>query len=118
MMWLYMVGLLTCLFLIGSHMCDDCDLWGSIITILYSHWRDAFTLEREYCIGSFQGGHSRVKTQMLRDVAERNNVLWKMGGMKLDCDISLENGLQYAMKFGIPLEEEWPLDNSVRPMGI
>lgn len=47
-----------------------------------------------------------LKARMLRDVAERNSVLWKMGGMKPDCDISLEDGLKCAMKFGIPFEEE------------
>ncbi|KAM2251027.1 hypothetical protein ACFX1S_005717 [Malus domestica] len=45
-----------------------------------------------------------LKARMLRDVAERNSVLWKMGGMKPDYVISLKDGLQYAMKFGIPLE--------------
>ncbi|KAM1531535.1 hypothetical protein ACFX15_005389 [Malus domestica] len=47
-----------------------------------------------------------LKARMLRDVAERNSVLWKMGVMKPDYDISLEDGLRYAMKFDIPLEEE------------
>ncbi|RXH85207.1 hypothetical protein DVH24_041975 [Malus domestica] len=37
-----------------------------------------------------------LKARMLRDVAKRNSVLWKMGGMKPDCDISLKDGLQYA----------------------
>ncbi|KAM2899350.1 hypothetical protein FF1_005594 [Malus domestica] len=57
-----------------------------------------------------------LKARMLRDVAERNSVLWKMGVMKPDYDISLEDGLRCAMKFGIPLEEEWHLDSSVRPV--
>ncbi|KAM0995559.1 hypothetical protein ACFX13_005726 [Malus domestica] len=58
-----------------------------------------------------------LKARMLRDVAERNSVLWRMGEMKPDCDISLEDGLRHAMKLGIPLEEDWPLDSSVWPVG-
>ncbi|KAM0995555.1 hypothetical protein ACFX13_005721 [Malus domestica] len=53
---------------------------------------------------------------MVRDEAERYDELLNMGKMKPDCDISIEDGLRYVTRFGIPFEERWPLGTN-RPEG-
>ncbi|KAM1753120.1 hypothetical protein ACFXTI_005441 [Malus domestica] len=87
--------------------------WEKLKSVDTVDWRN----ERERVLYR-EFSRKALKARMLRDVSERNSVLWKIGGMKPDCDISLEDGLQYAMKFGISLEQEWPLDSSVQPVGI